>query len=174
MCSKRLIIYFLAFVIMLLCTETSIAHIFKKGRNKKDFKLIEAYTQRTLPGRRQGRVNTATHFIIKWDQSTSPLQFYWIEDSAAIPCSIIRVHKAFVNGKFRAPGGLEYLSDNTPLSNIAIGDTLDICAQPDHGDNNIKDLPTASQHTLIYKYGNQKWRTFAVSVLSRKPDIAMP
>src|ERR1700733_15377049 len=84
-----------------------------KKKSKVDIVLVEAYTQRTLPGVRCATPPPATtHIIIVWeDMNFYPESFLWIQDTGLVyTCNFAKAHKV-VEKSFRIPQGMDYITE---------------------------------------------------------------
>jgi len=170
--AKKIILFTLLIYIPVLLT-------FGKSSSKRYYKsdatLIEAYTQRTLPGRKESNIRSATHIIIIWHNKAYPKQFFWVDNTGAMNCNFGKVHKAHMNtGRF-AHNDIEYVREGISLENIKPGDTLDITTLEGNNTAIPDNLPGTNKNTLLYYQQNEK-KLFAIKVdsLARKHDIIMP
>jgi len=137
--------------------------------------LVEAFMQRTLPGRKEASAITTMHFIIVWNNKEYPEKFVWAGNDRASNCSFAKVHKIPLKANQHLYSGLDYYRENGSPDKIQQGDTLDIIPL---GPGNV-DLPQSMQsfpkNTLIYYKNNEKnFFGFHVDSITRKPDITMP
>ncbi len=166
-----------SFIVFLICFPVLLSH--GKSSSKKTYKsdatLIEAYTQRTLPGRKESNIRSATHIIIIWHNKAYPKQFFWVDNNCAMNCNFGKVHKAHMNtGRF-AHNDIEYVREGISLESIKPGDTLDITTLEANNTAIPDNLPVTNKNTLLYYQQNEK-KLFAIKVdsLARKHDIIMP
>ena len=154
----------------LLCFGYSHGKKLQQGATK----LIEAYTQRILPGRREGRVMQEIHFIIKWRNAGYPKDFFWVYGHDTLNCNIAKAHKAADNGGGRMHGRADYYTENTTLEYISAGDTLDITPVNAGSETPGRDLQQHLKSTLLYSV-NRNRNLFVVRVdsIAKKRDIAM-
>ncbi len=169
--------------LVVLCfaiTGSSEARKKNRKRNKADLVLIEAYTQRTLPGVRRAIPPPAmTHFIAVWVGVSYPDAFLWRADTGLLTCSVTKAHK-IANKTRYTPPGIEYYTEKVDPKDIRKGDTLDIVplqitsAVPGH-----LHMDAGARNTLYYKIliptiTGDEWFSFHIDSIGRKRDIAMP
>ena len=143
-------------------------------KSKPVIAIIEAYTQRTLPGRKEGKIQEATHVIAVWKGEFHPGNVYWENNGEIIPCNIFKVHKNNQPSKPRFPAGVDYFQDNVPVNQLQKGDTLDFVAGMTTAKQIPADIPKNLNNCLLFQDIKDKYLIFAVPNLSRKRDIAMP
>jgi len=163
------------FAAIQLTAFISFGHDHGKKLRAGGISLIEAYTQRILPGRREGRIIKETHFIITWKNKNYPKNFIWLDGDDTLNCNIAKAHKINAGNMHRLPGRSDYYTENIALNKIQKGDTLDIT--PINGGKAIlpTDTPEALKNMLLYTASNKKTLYgFHVDSLTRKQDIAMP
>ena len=142
---------------------------------KSDITLLEAYTQRTLPGRREGKIISTTHFIIVWHNKDYPTRFFWMDNNSAVNCNFCKAHKAYQGTDRFAHNRPDYVRDGLSNENIKPGDTLDVIPIAGNNTDLPHDLPAKTKNTLIYYQSNEK-KLFGIKAdsLTRKHDIMMP
>jgi hypothetical protein len=150
---------------------------FTKTRAKSHkvyFQLLEAYTQRTLPGMRDAAPQTSTHFIIIWDDKQLPQSFFWRGDSNGwVTCNVVRAHK--VTGRpINLPTGIDYMKEVITVDKIQKGDTLELTPVAGGKFPVPAEIPESTRNTLFFKTGGSKLIAFPVKNIGRKQDIAMP
>ena len=152
-------------VLCIAISGSSEARRKNKKKNKADLILVEAYTQRTLPGVRRATPPPATtHIIVVWEGVSYPEAFLWRADTGLLTCSVAKAHK-IVNKARNVPPGIEYYTEKAEAKDISKGDTLDIVplpitsAAPDH-----LHLDAGARNTLYYKMLHPK--TIAGKALS--------
>ncbi len=146
----------------------------KGGKNAKDIVLVEAYTQRTLPGVPKAKLMTDTHFVIVWQATTAPETFFWRGDNGFLPCMMNRAHKIDLKKNPTMPRGIEYNIDENGGPRIHKGDTLMITPVTGGKFAIPKEIPEKAKNTLFYKTATPGWRSFVVTTIGKKADIAMP
>jgi len=176
--STAMKIKILLLLIVLCFGITGIAHARKKAKKKSatSFKLVEAYTQRTIPGIRprpgQPAPQPTTNFVIVWQAATYPETFFWRGDGGWLSCRIDKAHKA--TGKLRMPAGKDYMTEVVMGDQIHKGDTLLLTPVTGGRFPIPSEIPETAKNTLFYKTGGSKWLSFRVENIAKKRDIVMP
>jgi len=151
----------------------------KKKKQEKYVTLVEAYSQRTLPGmRRATPPPPAIHFIVLWENKQHPDAFLWRGDAGLLSCTVVKVHK-ITEKTVRAPMGIDYYSEKIDIKAITKGDTLDVVPIPESAANvadGVSNVPSTG-NTLFFetsgKHGTgMNW--IRVDTIKKKRDIAMP
>ena len=142
-------------------------------KHKPYFKLLESYTQRTLPGRRGPAPVSQTHFIIVWDGAKYPQNFSWRGADGMLSCNMVKVHK-IVNKPRNFPAGMDYTPQNIAASAIHKGDTLELTPVVNAVAPMPQNVPATTTNTLFFKTGNSGWLSFPVKNIAKKQDISMP
>ena len=167
----------LCLILLCLCFAGA-AHAKKKAKKKTSasFKLVEAYTQRTLPGIRPGPGHQVpppvTNFIIVWEAPAYPETFFWRGDGGWLTCRMEKAHK--ISGKSRMPPGKDYSIEAASGDQIHKGDTLMLTPVVGGKFPIPAEIPDTAKNTLFFKTGGSKWLSYHVSTISKKQDIAMP
>ena len=157
---------------------TAVAHAKKKAKKKStaSFKLVDAYTQRTIPGIRPGPGHPTppptTNFVIVWQAATYPETFFWRGDNGWLSCRIDKAHKAV--GKLHMPAGKDYMTEIVTGDQIHKGDTLLLTPVTGGRFPIPSEIPETAKNTLFYKTGGSKWLSFHVDAITKKRDIVMP
>ncbi len=168
----KLLFIFIALSIV-LNSEAQVRNAGKKAK-KSYIKLIEAYTQRTLPGIKESPTSTDTHFIIIWEGTQYPETFFWRGENGWLTCKMVKAHKINQANKRSIPAGLEYMEEMITNDKVNKGDTLALTpikggrfAVPKEVTNNIKN-------TLFFKTAGSSWLKFPITKIGTKKDILMP
>ncbi len=149
-------------------------NVHAKGKHRLYLKLIEAYTQKTLPGRQEGRPPiTGYHFIIIWEGDKSPETFFWRGDGGWLSCKMQKAHK-FINRSAARPGGIDYITQGVAGGDIHKGDTLELSPVTGGKFPIPADIPADAKNTLFFTTGGSGWLAYPVNKITKKPDIAMP
>ncbi len=145
-----------------------------KKAQKGAIKLVEAYTQRTIPGIPGGKTVTETNFVIVWTSATNPKSFFWRGDNGWLNCNTLRAHKVSAKAAASMPPGIIYNTEEVPFDQIKKGDTL--LLTPVKGGKYAvpAEVPATAKNKLYYQYGGSKWLSLAIDNIGKKPDIAMP
>jgi hypothetical protein len=164
--------FLLSFVICSVLTVNAEAKTSLK-KHKTYFKLVEAYTQRIMPGIPGASPQTSTHFIIVWDAPKPPEAFFWRENNDWRTCSVVKAYK--LAGK---PGnlqmGIDYIKETIAMNKIRKGDTLELTPVAAGKSPAPADVPASAKNTLYFKTGGSNWLAFPVKNIGKKQDIAMP
>jgi hypothetical protein len=159
---------FLPYIILFLLAFPAISEgkTAAKKKTKTYFKLLEATSQRTLPGIPGAAVKTDYNFTITWLAATYPETFFWVGEGGRLPCGIRRVHKA--------PEGKGYTFENVLSRNIHKGDTLRLVPVTGGKLPVPDEIPATAQNTLYFKTVGSNWLSYPVKNIRRLPDIANP
>jgi hypothetical protein len=130
-------------------------------KQKSYFRLIEAYTQKTIPGIPGAQPKTAYHFIITWQAPKYPQTFFWRGENGWLPCKMSRAHRH----------GTDYVTEN--IDEVHKGDTLELV--PVSGGKFLipAEIPVAARNTLFFKTGGSGWLAFPVKNIGKRDDILM-
>jgi len=162
---------FLCFVLIFFVICGSVPATYAKKRTKTNIKLLEAYSQRTIPGIPGAKVQTAYNFIVIWQGAKYPETFFWRGDGGWLTCSISKAHKAT---KVSSPQQrMDYSIERVTNDNIHKGDTLDLIPTPGGKFPIPAEIPTDAKNTLFYKTGGSGWLSFPVNTIGKKPDRVM-
>jgi hypothetical protein len=144
-----------------------------KKKVKAWFRLLEATSQRTLPGIPGAPVKTDYHFLVVWQDSKKPEQVFWNGDDGWQSCAVRRVHKV-VRKDATGKSVIDYRGEKDIETTINKGDTLDF--RPITGRRAAKPAGFTGdpKNTLIFKVGENSWNQFSVTKITRMPDIALP
>lgn len=168
----RCFIYFLV-----LCFAVSMnthAQTAKKAKSKTYLKLVEAYTQRTRPGRPESAPPpTGTHFIIVWEYAKYPETFFWRGEGGWLSCNMLKAHK-ITNKSRNMPKGIDYRTEFVTGDQVHKGDTLQLTPVTGGKFPIPDEIPKDAKNTLFFKTGGSGWLSFLVENITKKPDILMP
>jgi hypothetical protein len=142
-----------------------------KKKKLHGFKLIEAYSQRTLPGIPGAAIKTDYHFIIIWQDKNYPETFFWRGENGWLTCGISKAHK-IVKKEPNVPEGMDYRTEQVLDGKIHEGDTLDIRPVAGGKFPTPAEIPVTAKNTLFYKTGGRGWLSFPVKNIATKHDIA--
>ncbi len=162
------------FLFLILFVFVGTPATFAKSKKKQAaFKLIEAYTQRSLPGIPGAPVQTDTKFIILWQGASYPETFFWRGESGWLSCRIDKAHKVKPGTK-NIPRGMEYTTEFVTGEQMHKGDTLQLTPVTGGRFPIPKEIPASAKNTLFYKTAGSGWLAFQVKTITQKPDIARP
>ncbi len=146
----------------------------KKAAPKAHFKLLEAYSQRTLPGVPGGAApEVANHFVIIWQTTGNLETCFWRGDNGWMTCRIDKAHKINPKDGRHYPPGVDYVMDEM-YEGAKKGDTLMLT--PVRGGKFAvpAEIPATAYNTIFYKAGGSKWLSFPVKEITKKKDVPMP
>jgi len=166
--------YFLTIALGLLAAAPTFATGKMKKKSKEPIKVIEAYSQRTLPGIPGKQITTNYHFVIVWEGAKNPETFFWRGENGWLPCSIARAHKMGVKTKKTPPQTGDYTLERISADQIHKGDTLELRSITGGKFPVPSEIPESAKNTLYYKTGGSTWTPFVVKTIGKKPDVAMP
>ena len=166
---KRITCLLLVFLCLAGTTE---AKKVAKKKEKANFKLLEAYSQKIVPGIPGAQPKTNFKFIIVWQGAKYPETFFWRGDGGWLTCSILKAHKIKNKGKSN-PAGVEYNTEFAGGDNIHTGDTLQLTPTPGGKFPIPTEIPADAKNTLYYKTGGSGWLSFPVKYITKKPDVIM-
>ncbi len=155
------------------------AHAKKRSKKKHEVYLdmVEAYSQRTIPGiRRASPLPAVLHFIIVWEGPQYPDAFFWRADTGLLACNIAKAHKMINNKPRLTPPGREYYTQLVAKELIKKGDTLDIVPMPSVNKKDTNGIPVTAdtKNSLFFRTGGPEWRSFHIDTIIKKRDITMP
>jgi len=163
----------LYFLMIGIAAGTAHAQTGTKEKNKTYFKLIEAFTQRTVPGRKEAPPMANIHFIIRWEGTKYPETFFWRGASGWLSCSILKAHKV-VNRPNNMPTGIDYSIEFVTGDRIHKGDTLELTPVTGGKFPIPDEIPKDAKNTLYYKTGGSGWLPFRVQNITKKTDLIAP
>lgn len=163
------------FFALIMLTGISVYAQTKNNIQPKDgsssIKLVEAYTQRILPGVQGSEPATESHFIVVWKNKTAPTTFFWRGSDGWMPC---RVNMAHIEKNKKRSKDHWIVTQDIKLRDIKNGDTLEILPVAG-GKNPIpKEVTADMTNMLFFKTGNPGWQYLPVKTISKKKDIVMP
>lgn len=160
----------------LTITAIGMLIVFNADARKKSsayFKVLEAYSQRTVPGAPGGQAKTAYHFIIIWENAKYPETFFWRGENGWMTCNMVKAHKIRKKDK-SVPAGIDYTTEFAAGDAIHKGDTLQLTPMSGGKFPIPDEIPKNAKNTLYFKTGGSGWLSFPVKNISKKPDIVMP
>ena len=172
---KRKTVYIAGVFIMLFVisvgAKTPSRH--SKKAIKVNFKLLEAYTQKTVGGIPGAPSPTTNHFIVLWEAAGYPETFFWRGANGFLMCKIERAHKIGKKQANNYPPGMEYATENISGGKIHKGDTLEITPVTGGKYAVPQEVAATAQNTLYYKTGGSGWLSFPVMNIIKKQDLVM-
>lgn len=134
------------FLLIFITINTGNANAVTKKR-KPDFRVVEATSQRIMPGIPGAPIKTEFVFTVVWMTNQKPLSFFWKDDTVWKNCT---------------------LSKATEM--VRKGDTLTIATTRGKVQQR---LPQAARNSLCYKTVSG-WRLVQVKKVVQKTDAAAP
>jgi len=136
--------------------------------NSRMASLIEASSQRTLPGREEDEITTRYELYLIWNGATSPETFFWKDGEAWMPAGVQKVSRVNVPAD-RNPRFLDIAPEA-----VQQGDTLRLLPMSGGKFAIPQEAAKASEKAIFFKTGGSGWMHIPVEKMTRKPDIAMP
>ena len=166
----RILLLFLLVSGMFMCGGVEAKTGGKKS--KASFRLVDAFSQRMLPGKSGSTIKTDIHFILVWQDDRKPTDaFYWKSDNSWQQCIAAKAHSA-VNGQVRA--GFEYSQERAGLAGVNKGDTIILTPRHGSGSTVPEPLQKKKGNFVFYKMQDGSWIATPVIKLAQKRDIALP
>jgi len=137
---------------------------------KPYFTLLEAYTQRIIPGIAGRPIETNTHFILVWKGDHYPETCCWNGDDGWQACTVVLARK-ITKQMYNVPQGVDYLTANINPAAIRKGDTLELTTISKHKLPVPPEIPAEAKNTLFFKTGGSGWLSYPVKNIGRKLDI---
>lgn len=157
---------------------SSVTHERKAPAKQEDNKpvLLQATTQKTLPGRPESKPTTERLFVVVWKDNAEPGGFFWKGTDSWLPCNInsIKNYKPLVVKDDGRPFSINYERDFEDKT-YAAGDTLEL--YPGTGGKHPipEEVPLDKNNIIYYKTANsKKWMPLPVDTVIKLPSIAMP
>jgi hypothetical protein len=157
-------------VALLSCAPTWARKIRK---SKQTASLIEAYSQRTVPGIQGAPIQTNTHFIICWLSADHPQTFFWHSANATVLCGATKARKTVKQSRFHQQT-TEYMLLSTDMTAVHAGDTLSVTPDTQKKQQKPSGLPSSPVNSLIYRSSKGGWNILPVKQIIKKPDVMMP
>ena len=157
--------------LFVLCMAIAV-NVSAKKKSKPYFKLVEAYTQRTLPGIPRASIKTDYRFILVWEGANYPETFFWRGDNGWLTCSMVKAHRIAHKNR-NAPEGQDYSTEFVKNGDVHKGDTLELTPIAGGKFPVPAEIPADAKKTLFYKTGGSGWLPFPVNTITKKPDMVM-
>ncbi len=165
--------YLLIFVLLLILPAADIrAKNMPKKKQKTYIKLLEASSQKILPGSPGGQVKTNYRFILIWEGDQYPETFFWRGDNGWLTCKLEKAHK-IKKKDHNVPAGEDYRTD-PGTAEIHKGDTLKLTPVAGGKFPIPAEIPKTAKKTLFFKTDGSRWLSFPVNKMVKKPDVATP
>ena len=144
-----------------------------KKKNKTYLTLVEAYTQRIIPGIPGPPPPTGTHIVIVWEGPKYPEVFFWRGDGGWLSCNMTKAHRIVNRRNIRATY-TDYEIEKIAPDQVHKGDTLELSPVTGGKFPVPANLPADAKNTLFFKTGGSDWLSFHVDTVTKKRDIPMP
>ena len=158
------------FVVVSLPTE---AKKKSKKRSKANLTLVEAYSQRIVPGIPGSQPQTVLHIIAVWEGANYPQTMFWRGDAGWWGCNMAIARK-IVNRRYIRADYREYETTVIAPDKIKKGDTLQIDPVPGGKFPIPGEIPQEAKNTLFFKTGGSGWLSFPLDTIVKKHDIIKP
>lgn len=157
---------FLAIAGFAACAQTKKSG---KGKSASSYaRIIEATSQRIIPGIRDAAPRTEYKFIVVWNNTTPPVSFFWHGPDGTSAAGIAKVTK--ISPAEAGEDALPYKIVSTSAPQIKKGDTLQVMPMP--ADEPVTEkLPAGEANRLIFKTGNTGWLSLPVRDIRVLPKI---
>lgn len=171
-------------ITVLICLSLSACAQTKKNTTKRKVvseqrepvTLLQATSQRTLPGRPENEPTTEYRFVIVWNSDKEPASFFWRGQETWQVCNITRVNnfKPLVVKDNGIPQRRNYENDDPGNITYKKGDTLELypISVGKHAIPN--EIPKDKNNIIYYKEVNGQWMALPVEKITKLPTIAMP
>ena len=155
-------------LVLLLCGSLHLS-----ARQQAGPVLLEANSQRTLPGIRGTRPVTNYYFLVVWQGPSVPTEFLWHPDPHTwVNCSVSRIYKKTKRGSMPFDRG--YTTVPITLRQVHPNDTLEL--MPVTGSPAPPPaIKQAKSNCIYYRTANKSaWLSIEVPLIHRLHDIAHP
>jgi hypothetical protein len=139
------------------------------GPAKGYAKLIEATSQRTIPGIRDAEIETVFKFVVIWQSKEQPQDFFWKAPGIWQNCAVSRVHKR----TNKTANSDWYTTDDLDLNKIKKGDTLELVPVKGGKYPLPTLIPPNLNNVILFKTNKTNWLQLSVGKITKKPDIVM-
>lgn len=144
----------------------SLAQEAGKKKQTSYVKMIEASSQKTLPGIPGADAKTEFKFIIQWLGASYPETFFWRGEAGWLSCRILKAHKVATKGKKT----VTYKTEFATGGNIHKGDLLELTPTTGGKFPIPAEIPATAKNTLFFKTAGSGWLSFEVKNIKAKPD----
>jgi len=152
------------FVLFLILCSTACAQQKKTVTNGKNYATLQrAVVNRTLPGRREGKIDSQYRFVMVWQSSQTPATFFYKAPNAWMDCLI---------NKLSTTGGKQTATEIAP-ENIQKGDTIELVPIKGGKFPAPSDIPENLNNVILFKINKSNWHYVLISNYE-KADVPMP
>ena len=137
-------------------------------------KLVQATSQRILPGRKETPPSTRYSFIIKWVGTLTPEAVYWYTDARWQKCNLYSLEKgpSSLQEKIELPGGkILYCCNALDVLQVKKGDQIEL--MPVDGAITQVPQPANLSQKAIYFSIKNKWYYLPINNIINKPDMVL-
>lgn len=132
--------------------------------------IIEAFTQKTLPGVRGMEPQTRFHITLALKSNLKPRLFLWMQDGKWYSCSLSRAH---YTREVNEGTHLPYTTAQIYINDVKKGDTLELT--PINITNDVPIKPDKLKNNTLYFNNTQNnWFFVTIKHFLSKPDIVLP
>ncbi len=163
---------FIILSLAIIVSFQSVAKTKTKKAAKTGITLLEAWSQKTVPGIPRVPPRTNYHFIAIWEGANYPETIFWRGENGWENCNIAKAHKII----YKAPEKgkkQEYNTEIVTADKIHRGDTLQLVSIPGGKFPVPAEIPADAKNTLFYKTGGSGWLSCPVKAIEKKQDIIM-
>jgi hypothetical protein len=152
------------FVLFLILCSTACAQQKKTVTNGKNYATLQrAVVNRTLPGRREGKIESQYRFNMVWQSSQTPTTFFYKAPNVWMNCSVNK--HSIVEGSQKAT--------EIALENIRKGDTIELIPIKGGKFPIPSDIPESLNNVILFKINKSNWHYVSISNYE-KADVSMP
>jgi len=175
--ANKITSYLLA-ALIILCGSLNITYA-QKNKKKNNttaakFKMLESFSQRTMPGRPEQQPTTNLYFILVWNSNIPPATFFWRGDNGWMSCNMAYVHRTGNQKSSRFMPDKDYITESITSHEVRKGDTLEIMPVRGGKFPIPKEIDQNATNTLFYKTAKSSWLAYPVKQIKAKQDIIMP
>jgi hypothetical protein len=162
------------FVMCLFLMHPASGRIRHHKKQRPDMRLVEAYTQKLTPGRKEFPAETSMYIVVEWRSRESPETFFWRGDGGWLSCRTEKAHHIERPAGMRPFGGMDYTLDPPDNKPFVKGDTIMLSPVTGGKFPVPGTIPASARNTLFYKTTGSDWKAFPVDSIGRKRDILAP
>lgn len=152
------------FVLFLILCSTACAQQKKTVTNGKNYVTLQrAVVNRTLPGRREGKIDSQYRFVMVWQSSQTPATFFYKAPNSWMNCLINKLSTA----------GRNQTATEIAPENIQKGDTIELVPIKGGKFPTPSDIPENLNNVILFKINKSNWHYVRISNYE-KADVPMP
>lgn len=130
-------------------------------------KVLEASSQRVLPGRKEGDIITNYELTVNWASDTPPVSFFWKDGERWMNCKVYS--KPRVAGSAAKQGPVEIGPEQ-----VKKGTTVQLIPTSGGKYPIPANMPPDLKKALFFKTASSGWMYLEVTSMTVKPDVKMP